>query len=293
MTVPRRLREKRLTGAERPPATEAGVLRLLAHVGSPIALATSLLLFFGWTRTRAEARTFGYDVSVTGMSAQDFVLKSVLILYVPVLILLIAAIGLAWLHAQAIRIAQGNTGVRRALAWFAEALVTSWPIWLVLGVFAVLFLPPLRLFAIPALLTVALVSIMYGDHLRSRLHRRDRLPSAMRTLLIATLLLAVFWDTERVAGAVGSAYASQIASDPRQLVAVTVSSPKRLGIAVPGIVESKLTAADSAYPYRYDGLRLLQVSGGRYFLISQDWSTANRRVLVIKITDPYRVEFSR
>jgi hypothetical protein len=161
-------------------------------IGSPIALGTSLLFFFGWTRTRAEARTFGYDVSVTGMSVQDLVLKSVLILYVPILILLIVAIGLVWTHFLLIRAAEKRVGLRRAVTWFADALVASWPIWLVLAVFAILFLPPLRLFAIPALLTIALVCTIYGDRLRCRLQRREPLPSPLRTLVIVTLLLAMF-----------------------------------------------------------------------------------------------------
>jgi hypothetical protein len=59
------------------------------------------------------------------------------------------------------------------------------------------------------------------------------------------------------------------------------------------VVETKLGEGDSAYLYRYDGLRLLQVSGGHYFLISQSWTTADRRVVVISTSDPYRVEFSR
>ena len=96
-----------------------------------------------------------------------------------------------------------------------------------------------------------------------------------------------------IAGAVGRAYAAQITSNPKQLMAVTVYSPKSLDITVPGVTVTKLSGRDSAYLYRYDGLRLLQASGGNYFLISQSWDASHRRVVVIPAASNFRVEFSR
>src|SRR5215471_18378930 len=196
----------------RPSLTDAGPLRILAMIGSPVALATALMFYFGWIRTRAEAQAFGYDTSVTGMSVQDFVMKSITVLYVP------------------------------------------------------------------------LLCAIYGDQLRRNLNARQRMPSSVRALILVALALVVFWDTERIAGAVGRAYAAQITSSPKQLMAVTVYSPKSLDITVPGVIVTKLSGRDSAYLYRYDGLRLLQASGGNYFLISQGWDASHRRVIVIPAT---------
>ncbi len=250
------------------------------------------MFYFGWIRTRAEAQAFGYDVSVTGMSVQDFVLKSIYVLYVPLLVPLLASIVLVWLHRRLIRAAHHRVGLRDTLVWFASALTVSWTIWLALGTILFFFVKPMRLFAVPVALTIALLCVIYGDELRRAL-ARERLGRSVRSLILVALILAVFWDTERIAGAVGRAYAAQIGSDPRQLVAVTLFSPRNLDITVPGVTATRLGSRDSAYLYRYDGLRLLQLSGGRYFMISQRWDTDHRRVIVIPVSGNFRVEFSR
>jgi len=251
------------------------------------------MFYFGWIRTHAEAQALGYDISVTGMSVQDFILKSIYVLYVPLLIPLLAAVALVWLHHRLIRAANHRAALRDSLAWFAGALSMSWTIWLALGIILLLFVPSMRLFAIPAVLTMAVLCAIYGDQLRRLLHVHNRLPASVRALLLTVLIFAVFWDTERIAVAIGTAYAAQIGSNPNQLVAVTVYSPKNLDIAVPGVIGTRLDSRDSAYLYRYDGLRLLQLSGDNYFLISQRWNSAHKRVIVIPVSNSYRIEFSK
>jgi len=87
---------------------------------------------------------------------------------------------------------------------------------------------------------MALLAAAYGDLLRRHLVARERLPATVRALLLVALTLAVFWDTERLAGAVGSAYAARIAANPSELVSVTIYSPKRLWIALPEVTETRL-----------------------------------------------------
>jgi hypothetical protein len=74
---------------------------------------------------------------------------------------------------------------------------------------------------------------------------------------------------------------------------VTVYSPKSLEIHVPGIVETKLRNPESAYQYRYDGLRLVQRSGDRYLLMSEHWDPRTSRIIVLRESDTIRMEFSR
>jgi hypothetical protein len=62
---------------------------------------------------------------------------------------------------------------------------------------------------------------------------------------------------------------------------------------VPGVTVTRLNGRDSAYLYRYSGLRLLQLTGSNYFLISRSWDTAHRQVIVIPASGDLRVEFSR
>ena len=104
---------------------------------------------------------------------------------------------------------------------------------------------------------------------------------------------AVLWDAERLANVVGEGYAAQMAPNPRQLLAVTVYSPKSLEIHVPGVVETKVGNPESAYRYRYDGLRLVQRSGDRYLLMSEQRDVRMSRIIVLRDNGAIRMEFTR
>jgi hypothetical protein len=168
----------------------------------------------------------------------------------------------------------------------------SWLLLFPMGVAVALLLPPLRGFTAPGALTLALSCALYAAALRQRLGKPDMAP-VVRALILATLAFTVFWDTERVARTMGEAYASQIAAQPEDLVAVTVYSAKSLNIGTAGVVAAKVGDADSMYPYRYQGLRLLQRSGDRYLLITDRWDPDHRRVLLLRESDAVRLEFSR
>jgi hypothetical protein len=90
---------------ESSPRPSIDPLRLLTAVGSPIALATALALYFGWVRSRAQADRFGADVSVFDMSPQDLVLRSIDVLFFPILGALLLGLGLVradpWLRGHA------------------------------------------------------------------------------------------------------------------------------------------------------------------------------------------------
>lgn len=109
------------------------------------------------------------------------------------------------------------------------------------------------------------------------------------SIIVGVLLaFAIFWDTERIARATGEAFAQDILVYPWQLVAVTVYSEKRLELAVPGVTESELRP-DSAYHFRYTGLRLLEGTHDRYVLLGENGGN----IVVLKDEQGLRFEFSR
>jgi hypothetical protein len=73
---------------------------------------------------------------------------------------------------------------------------------------------------------------------------------------------------------------------------VSVYSERSLGVADTHARADRLTGPDERYPYRYSGLRLLVMSGGKYFLVPDGWTRASGAVLVIPDTPDIRVEFS-
>ena len=77
----------------------------LGALGAILTLVTAVLFYFGWRRSEAQSRVMGIDVSLFGFTSQDYVLRSITALYLP--LLLLAGLGLAlgwlWLHCLADR----------------------------------------------------------------------------------------------------------------------------------------------------------------------------------------------
>jgi len=272
----------------------ANVLHLIATIGSPLALGTALLFYFGWVRTKKQTEELGYHVSILDFSTTDYILKSINVLYVPLVLLLIVALVLNGLHQRLVVPTSRRARRRVVLLHLARLLAMSWILWGLLGIALLSLAPPtLRSFAIPLSITLALLCAVYGRTLQRRFTGIEPWSSTGKVLVIVLLTFAVFWDTERVAKTMGEGYAAQIAADPQQLIAVTVYSAKSLEIDAPGIMETKLNKTDSEYSCRYSGLRLLERSGDRYFLINEHWDAQQGRVIVLRETDSIRMEFAR
>ena len=65
-----------------------------------------------------------------------------------------------------------------------------------------------------------------------------------------------------------------------------------LDIGLPGVGAEELGPPDDPL-YRYDGLRLLTLRGGRYFLLPEHWTVAGSSVLVLPDDSSVRLEYSR
>ena len=65
------------------------------------------------------------------------------------------------------------------------------------------------------------------------------------------------------------------------------------GQSAPDVKEEPLSRADSAFRFRYTGLRLLDHIGGHYFLVSDGWTPRYGVVITLSDTDPVRLEFVR
>src|SRR4051794_3277672 len=71
------------------------LLSAVGTFGPPVTIVTALLVYFGWARSQRQAQAMGLDVSQFGYSTQDYVLRSISTLYIP--LVLSAAIALACL----------------------------------------------------------------------------------------------------------------------------------------------------------------------------------------------------
>jgi hypothetical protein len=161
------------------------------------------------------------------------------------------------------------------------------------GAILVVRAPSVGVIVLPMMLTLGILGTIYGIALQRQLAGDRSGPSVLtQSIVVALITVTLFWSTERVAGAMGNAFADYIAADPEQLVSVTIFSPKKLQLTIPGIAETRFTDPSSAYRFRYDGLRLLLHSGGKYFLLYDGWNREHGRVIVIADDSALRFEFT-
>jgi len=259
------------------------VVKVLTEVASLVALATALLYYFGWRRSEAQARAFGADASVFGMSTQDYVLRSIDVVLLPAVVLLLGGLLAVWAHRKLV----GSQRVNRV----ASVLRFSWLLPLVFGVPLLLVSESAGVWAFPFWFAIAVAGTWYGRVLGDTASHWST-SFAVSLLLGALVAVCLFWMTERLAVLFGEARADEVKADVgRVLPGVAVYSAQRLHLDGTGVEERVLTDPEAAYRYRYDGLYLLQQSGGKYFLITGEWSSNDGRMIVLSDDISMRIEF--
>jgi hypothetical protein len=105
-----------------------------------------------------------------------------------------------------------------------------------------------------------------------------------------TLLL--FWGTADYAQALGRRLAVNFEQGVQYMPRAEVYALKPLGIGSDAVKEVKLGSGDTAL-YRYDGLRLLVLSGGRFFFLHDGWTPRDGTVIVLPDDNSVRIEYKR
>ena len=91
----------------------SSLLGVVTKVGPPLSIVTALLIYFGWARADAQSKAMGVDVSMFGYSTQDYVLRSISTLYLPLLALCGLGLGLLALDRRLVELA-AESGARSA-----------------------------------------------------------------------------------------------------------------------------------------------------------------------------------
>lgn len=264
------------------------VLGFLAN----ITVLTALLVYFGWRRSETQAQRLGIDESVLGMSTREYVLRSV----GPVLALLVgvSVAGLVWVSidrrlAPLVRSAPSRlTHDRRAVAILRLLAVA----WLVLPALVWLtgFVWRETAFVLfPASIGTGVFLAQYAAHLRQddaasdgASRRRNLAAYAFTGLLVSVCL---FWTASNYAEVEGVRLARYHAERVGRLPGVVVYSEGRLHLEGPGVTETGLAGDQGSPRYRYAGLRLLEHTGGKFFLISDGWTTTYGVVFMLRDDD--------
>jgi hypothetical protein len=289
-------------------ASEATVLKAVQSLGAvigPTALVSALLFYFGWARTQSQAQYLGLDVTLFGFSTQDYILLSTYSILVPLGEVLLGGLGILWLHRTLCALVdRGNGG---ALWPWAEGVAGGLAVTLfVAGLVMNSDSTPSEgvLLMTPLALTFGVGMASYTVLVRRR--RRavqagakgdvvsPRVAPPLSVILVAMLVaVGLVWEVANYADIkgrqLGKYMAAQLAFQP----SVVVYSPKRLHIDATGVVETRFPEPESAYGFRYTGLKLLFRSNGRYFLVPDGWSIDGGTTVVLRDSENLRLEFVR
>lgn len=278
-------------------------LSVLTTLGPPLTIATALMFYFGWARSDTQARYMGLDVSLFGYSTQDYVLRSITTLYIPLLVTVSFALGWLTVHRRIVWALDRPTS-RPTLRTAGRAALG---VGLLVTAGAVLVATLDRSVAplvVPLAMAGGAAAAAYGGWLAGAADdaptSRPVVPPwqrALRTLLIGGVItLALFWELSTYAGVVGRGYGLQIARSVPTLPRAIAYSAAPLGIQAPGVQEERINVgpdAKDALRYRTMGLRFLVRSGGRMFLLHDGWTPQRGTVIVLPDNEQVRWQFSR
>lgn len=273
-------------------ADSSGVLRGIVGVLANVTVLTGLLVYFGWRRVETQAHKLGIDESILGLTTRDYLLRSV----GPVLVLLsgVAVVGLLWLWLD--RVLAGWIADRRdaAARMVVRAASLGWLLLPLLVVASAELWPRGGFVVFPASIGAGVLLLLHADRLRV-LQRGE--PSAyqpaVRVFVAIVVGVCLFWTASNYAEVLGTSLAKETTRNVRTLTGVVVYSKERLHLDVPGAAEQQLPGEDG-YRFRYPGLRLLDHTGGRWFLVSDEWSPRYGVVVVLADDDDsLRLEFVR
>lgn len=267
------------------------ILKAVSGVASTLALLGALLYYFGWVRSEHQAKAFGADASVFGMSSQELVIRSADVLFIPLLLIVLGVVFILWLHRRLV--AAGRDPVRErhvrrlitVLRVISVAAFSSAVLWLAAD-------SARAEIALPFLFTAGVGAAWYAHELGQRVDEPVKVTPTPLFLALATVLaISTFWMAERVARIGGEAGVTTIKSNMGGVLGQTsIYTTEQLELSGPGLSETIL--GDEASPvYRYDGVYLLQRSGGSYFFLTDGWGTGDGRLIVVPEGKVARLEF--
>jgi hypothetical protein len=277
------------------------IVQLVGSIIAPVSLITALMFYVGWVRSDALFQRFGIDAALLQFSNQDYLLRSVDSLWLPVGLLLLTGLGPTWAYRSVrTRVERGTRPphIRRV----AQVLIAAGVVLTLLGLFEVI-LPgwlPIDTLIFPVVLGAGVATVYCGTWLLRcatamegpkpvTVPSHSALPATLAALLI---VLNLFWAAGEYAKAIGRGIADRIAADPSSRPSVIIYSEKRLYLGGGLTVAEEVLPDDptARFRYRYSKLRLLTAFGDRLFLIPDSWAEGRRDAILLVLDSSVRIE---
>lgn len=277
--------------AERPSSSFQRAATALATFVAPTTVIIGLLYYFGYIRTAALYAYFGIDIGALSFSTQDYLMRSVDALYVPLgcLMLVILAVVWLWWFAEREIIVGGRVRALRPVAYTA---IVVGSVLFGLGIVGIIqpawsweVATPLSL-GVGALLTTSGVMLV----LREKKVAASTHHKASLGLVIVIILLSLFWTANQYAQAYARGRAETLTIELKEQPGVIVDTTDRLFADAPGVTETALTDGGK-YKFRYRGYRVLVRSPSTVFLLPEGWTHGNGSILAVRDDESIRMQF--
>lgn len=275
------------------------VIETIGLVAPPLTLLAGLMFYFGWLRTRHYWEVFGLEHSLLGLSVQDYLLRGIDAVHLPLVVIAVTVVGSVWAW-KSWTSWEGRNRHRATLATVRWAVLAVGAGLLAAG--AVLAAgsptawPPLPSWTLAAgLVAVAAAELLRTDLARTRPEsaggpQHAGSPAVVVAAVATLLMLALFWVFADYAADVGRVRAERRADGLNGRATVVLYSPHDLHIDAPGVRTERLPT-DGPYRYRYSGLTLILHTDGKYVLLPSAWKEGASSI-VVPVSDAPRVDFA-
>ncbi|MCA1706257.1 MAG: hypothetical protein LC808_24525 [Actinobacteria bacterium] len=264
-----------------------------------MTIISALAYYFGWKRTEYYWKQFGVDQRVLGYSPQDYFLRAIDAVFVPLVVLLLSVVtGLIIYDRLALGFGSNNaTRTDRSRTYILRTFGSA--IMVLAGT------EVLGLVISPVSFGLGLVLVMASAPLRGVEERdsgvvdegaanRRWVRNVAVTSIVATSFGAAFWMMSDCAVIVGRFRADRIVrGDLAALPGATVFSKERLELANGRIEAVPIGDDNSVYRFQYAPLRLLAYTNQRYFLLPADWRPVHDPLIILADREDVRVELTR
>lgn len=267
-------------------AMRGGVVKTLAAVLVNVGVLTALLVYFGWVRSERMSALLGVDEAIFGMTVEEYARRSITsVVFLPIY----AAVGgLAWVaFDQWWRRRRARDENDPVVVFFARWLWVAAIVVFLLGIVLWMLGFAATFIAAPLVCAAALLLFLYAlslrSHLPGALEFAPLTEGVLRGSVAILVAIGLFWSATNFAIVEGTELAREFPGTVQSLPGIEVDSDVPLDIVAPGVVASCLgEGRDQRYHYR--GLRLLESTGGNYFLISDEWTPEYGVVVMLPVT---------
>jgi len=286
---------------ESAPGLPPQLAKILGAVVAPTTLLAALLYYFGWSHAYWFCNYFGVNSTVLGFTSTDYMMRSADALFVPLTVAASGALLAVWCHTLLrARLAAGSPA--RALRVLIPAAAAVGGV-LVLGGFVSVFTTTVlseHLVAAPLSLGFGVLLVVYAsrvwrlvtDKHTATGNGRGWAAIADWAVVFVLVGLSLFWAATDYSAAVGRSRAIHFVANLPSYPNVVIYSEHSLSLHAPGVRELRCTGTDTAYRFRYDGLKLVLESGDQYLFLPAKWTPANGVAILIPQTASLRLEFS-